>query len=132
MSEAVDHNKRVVSLLVKAISSGDLAVFEQLYTARAVNKAREWVKPFLKSFPDVTMDIVQMVGDGDTVVARLRCSGTHLGAWRGHPPTGRRFERVDEVYFFTFRHGLIDGGWGIEDNLTRFCQLGLIADSRLR
>ncbi len=63
----------------------------------------------------------------EPVVARLRCSGTHRGVCRGHSPTGRRFERVDEVYFFTFQDGLIDGGWGIEDNLTRFGQLGLIA-----
>ena len=66
-----------------------------------------------------------MVADGETVVARLCCSGTHLGAWRGHAPTGRRFERVDEVYFFSFQDGRIGGGWGIEDNLKRFGQLGL-------
>jgi predicted ester cyclase len=55
------------------------------------------------------MDVVQLVSEGATVVARLRCSGTHLGAWRGHPPTGKRFERVGEVYFFTFHDGLIRG-----------------------
>ena len=80
---------------------------------------------FLESFPDVTMDVVHMVADGYTVVARLRCSGTHLGVWRGHPPTGRRFERVDEVYFFSFLNGKVNGSWGVEDNLKRFRQLGL-------
>ncbi|MDQ0822333.1 ketosteroid isomerase-like protein [Arthrobacter sp. V4I6] len=126
MSESADHNKRVVSLLIEAISRGDLTVFDELYTPRAAPKALEWVEPFLQSFPDVAMDIVQMVSEGDTVVARLRCSGTHLGVWRGHSPSGQRFNRVDEVYFFTFRNGLIDGSWGIEDNLTRFRQLGFI------
>lgn len=129
MSESAGHNKRVVSMLVQAIGRGDLGVFDELYTARAAPRAREWVGPFLESFPDVSMDIVRMVSDGDTVVARLRCSGTHLGAWRGHSPTGKRFERVDEVYFFTFRNGLIDSSWGIEDNLARFRQLGLRLDS---
>lgn len=126
MTEPADHNKHVVSLLIAAISSGNLAVFDELYTPRAAAKARAWVKPFLHSFPDVTMDVVQLVSEGDTVAARLRCSGTHSGPWRGHSPTGKRFERVDEVYFFTFRDGLIDGGWGIEDNLRRFRQLGFI------
>jgi ketosteroid isomerase-like protein len=126
MSESVEHNKRVVSLLIEAISRGNLAAFDELYTPRAAPRARQWVEPFLESFPDVAMDIIQMVSEGDTVVARLRCSGTHSGVWRGHSPTGRRFERVDEVYFFTFRDGLIDSGWGLEDNLTRFRQLGLI------
>jgi predicted ester cyclase len=126
MTEPAEHNKRVVSVLIDAISSGNLAVFDELYTTRAAARAREWVEPFLQSFPDVTMEIVQLVSEGDTVVARLRCSGTHLGVWRGHSATGKRFERVDEVYFFTFRDGRIDGGWGIEDNLTRFRQLGFL------
>lgn len=129
MSEPAEHNKHAVSLLVQAIGRGDLTAFDELYTARAAPRARKWVGPFLESFPDVTMDIVQMIGEGDTVVARLRCSGTHLGVWRGHPPSGRRFERVDEVYFFIFRNGLIDSSWGIEDNLARFRQLGLLPGS---
>lgn len=129
MNEPAEHHKRVVSMLVQAIGRGDLRVFEELCTARAASKAREWVGPFLESFPDVSMDIVRMISDGDTVVARLRCSGTHLGVWRGHAPTGKRFERVDEVYFFTFRNGLIASSWGIEDNVARFSQLGLVPGS---
>jgi small multidrug resistance family-3 protein len=31
------------------------------------------------------------------------CSGTHKGTWCGYAPTGRRFERVDEVYIFRLR-----------------------------
>ena len=45
--------------------------------------------------------------------------------WRGHAPTGRRFEAVDEVYFFTFAGGRIAALWGIEDALDRLDQLGL-------
>lgn len=126
MTEPADHNKRVVFLLIGAISRGDITVFDELYTPRAAAKAREWVEPFLRSFPDTAMDIVRLVSEGDTVVARLRCSGTHLGVWRGHSPTSKRFERVDEVHFFTYRDGRIDGAWGMEDNLTRFRQLGFI------
>jgi hypothetical protein len=29
------------------------------------------------------------------------------------------------VYFFTFREGLIERAWGLEDTLARFRQLGL-------
>ncbi|MEV7572965.1 ester cyclase [Pseudarthrobacter sp. NPDC089323] len=62
------------------------------------------------------MDVVQKVADGNTVVARRCCSGTHLGVWRGHAPTVRHFERIDEVYFFSFLNGKVSGGWGIDDN----------------
>lgn len=71
------------------------------------------------------MQIVPLVGDGDTVAARFRCSATHHGDWLGHAPTGRRFESIDEVSFFTFRDDLIATAWGLEDTSERFHQLGL-------
>ena len=71
------------------------------------------------------MEIVDLIADGEKVVGRFRCSGTHLGPWRGHPPTGRRFERVDEVYIFRVHDGRISEAWGIEDTRARERQLGL-------
>ena len=68
---------------------------------------------------------VETVTEGERVVARFTCSATHLGPWRGHEPTGRRFVAIDEVYFFTVDGGRIAAGWGIEDTLGRFRQLGL-------
>lgn len=65
------------------------------------------------------------IGEDDKVVGRFVCSGTHRGVWRGHPPTGRRFERVDEVYFFEIRGGQIARAWGLEDTHSRLDQLGL-------
>jgi predicted ester cyclase len=67
------------------------------------------------------------VAEGDTVAARFTCSGTQQGEWQGHRATGRRFERVAEVYFFTLRDGRISQAWGLEDNLSRMEQLGRTA-----
>jgi predicted ester cyclase len=72
-----------------------------------------------------TWEIVSLVAEGDTVAARFRCSGTHLGEWHGRAPTGRRFRDVDEVYFFTIRDGHIASAWGLEDNDRQRRQLGL-------
>lgn len=47
------------------------------------------------------------------------------GLVSGHAPAGRRFERIDEVYFFTFDGDRIADAWGVEDTLERFRQLGL-------
>lgn len=71
------------------------------------------------------MEVIELVAEGDTVVGRFACSATHLGDWLGHAPTGRRFERVDEVSFFRLRAGRIAAVWSIEDNLSRLRQLGL-------
>ena len=121
-----DVGKALVRRLVEDVMhGGDLAILDELYTPGMAPAARRWIEPFRRSFPDFEMEIVQLVAEGDTVVGRFRCSGTHLGEWRGHAPTGRRFERIDEVYFFEVRDGRLARAWGLEDTLTRSRQLGL-------
>jgi predicted ester cyclase len=114
-------------LIDDVLQGGDYAALDELYTPPMARAARRWIEPFRRAFPDVQMEIVQLVAEHDTVVGRFRCSGTHLGDWRGHAPTGRRFERVDEVYFFTIKDGRIAGAWSLEDTHARFHQLGLPA-----
>ena len=62
------------------------------------------------------MGTVALVGEGDTVVGHLRCSGTHTGPWRGRPATGRAFRDVREVSWSTVRDGRIADRWGLEDD----------------
>jgi predicted ester cyclase len=120
--------KDVVRRLVSAINQHDLRAIDELYTERLAGAARRWITPFLASFPDVHMEVVALVAEGEHVVGRFTCSGTHLGPWRGHPPTGRRFEGIDEVYIFRLVGGRVDEAWGIEDTLARLQQLGLAPD----
>lgn len=121
-----DDRKRIVRRVVdEVIAGGDLAVVDELFTDRMARRARRWFAPFRAAFPDVAMETVQLVGEGDTVVGRFRCSGTHLGDWDGQPATGRRFEGVDEVYFFRFEGDRIAEMWGLEDLDSRRRQLGI-------
>ena len=91
--------------------------------------SRDWpsagVQPFQSAFPDFEMEIVDLIAEDDKVVAHFRCSGTHRGEWLGLTPTGRRFERVDEIYIFEVRDGKLVSAVGVEDNLTRMRQLGI-------
>jgi predicted ester cyclase len=126
---AVEDRKRVVRAWIDAvINNGDLDRGAELSTDRAARRARWWVPPFRAAFPDVHMEEVELIGEGETVVGRFTCSATHRGDWRGHPPTGRRFEDVDEVYFFRFEGERISDFWGLEDTTSRLRQLGLTAD----
>ena len=118
--------KQVVRRLIEEVmNSGDLSVIDDLYAPRLAPVARRWVEPFLTSFSDVRMRIVELVAEGETVVGRFACSGTHTGAWLGHAATGRRFTDVAEVYFFRVSGGRIVGAWGLEDTTERLRQLGL-------
>lgn len=123
--------KAVVRRLIdEVMNQGRLDVIDELYAAALAPAARRWIEPFRESFPDTHMDIVTLVAEGHTVAGRFRCSGTHLGPWRGHAPTGRRFRNVSEAYFFTVEDGAITAAWGIEDVPSRLRQLGLDGDGR--
>jgi predicted ester cyclase len=121
----VDRKQTVRRFVDEAVNGARDDVIDELFTAAAAAWARDWFGAFRGSFPDMRMELLELIAEGDRVVARLACSATHLGDWRGHPPTGRRFEDVDEVYFFTLADGRIAAVWGIEDTLDRFRQLGL-------
>jgi predicted ester cyclase len=125
MSE-LERNKAIVRRAVEEVlNAGRMEVVDQLYSAEMAGGVKQWIAPFRAAFPDVHMEVAELVAEDDKVVARFLCSGTHEGEWRGKPATGRRFENVDEVYIFTVRDGRIVGAWGIEDTLTRMRQLGL-------
>ena len=121
----MDRKQTVRRFVDEAVNAGRDEVIDELFTADMAGPTREWFGAFRRSFPDMHMDLLELVAEGDRVVARFACSATHSGDWRGHPPTGRRFEGVDEVYFFTFTGDRISTVWGIEDTLERFRQLGL-------
>jgi predicted ester cyclase len=115
----------LVLRLVDAVNQGDLDVLDQVADGEIAQAARRWIGPFRESFPDFTMEIVDLVAENDKVVAHLWCSGTHEGDWQGIPATGRRFERVNEIYIFRVVNGKLAGAVGVEDNMSRLRQLGI-------
>ena len=121
-----EQNKATVRRLVtEVLNDGHLEVIDELYTPELAGAAKRWITPFRASFPDVHMEIAELIAEGDKVVGRFTCSATHSGEWLGRAPTGRRFERVDEVSILRFRDGKIAHVWSLEDTLGRLQQLGL-------
>jgi steroid delta-isomerase-like uncharacterized protein len=51
---------------------------------------RGYYKDLLTSLPDLHIEITNCLAAEDGVALEVRISGTHLGPWRGLPPTGRR------------------------------------------
>jgi predicted ester cyclase len=118
-------NKAIVRKLMEAINEGNLDVVDTLFTPELAEPMKRSFIAFRSAFPDWRMEIAEMVAEGNTVVGRLRCSGTHQGEFKGVPPTGKRME-VDEVYFLRVENGKFVDFWGLEDDLARMRQLGLI------
>jgi predicted ester cyclase len=124
-----DNKQLVARLVTEAVGNHNLEVLEEIAAGPFAEVARRWVAPFRGAFPDFAMEIVELIAEGDKVVAHFRCSGTHRGEWLGVPPTGRRFEKVDEVYIFEIRDGRLVSALGVEDNLSRLRQLGIFPSS---
>jgi predicted ester cyclase len=122
-----DRNRQLVHRLVEIVNEGDLESIDQVASGPIADEARRWIGPFRDSFPDFHMEVVDVIAEDDKVMGYFKCSGTHEGEWRGHPPSGRRFEGVDEVYVFGVQDGRLAAVVAVvEDNLTRLRQLGLI------
>jgi predicted ester cyclase len=124
-ADAADPKAVVARLIDEVINAGRLDVIDEISTPQMASAARRWITPFRESFPDVHMEVVDLIAEGEKVVGRFHCSATNLGPWRGKPPTRRRFERVDEVYILRIHHGRIAEAWGLEDTRSRERQLGL-------
>jgi len=121
-----EQNKLLIQRLVEeAVNQSNLDALAEVADGEFARAARLWVGPFRAAFPDFRMEIVDLVAEEDKVAAHFRCSGTHLGEWLGRPPSGRRFQDVDEIYIFRVSNGKLTDATGVEDNLSRMRQLDL-------
>jgi predicted ester cyclase len=112
--------------MVEAINTGNMDIVDELFAPELAQPTKRSFVAFRLAFPDWRMEIVELVAEGNTVVGRFRCSGTNEGEYKGSPPTGKRME-VDEVYFLRVEGGKFVDFWGLEDDLARLRQLGLLA-----
>lgn len=88
------------------------------------------VKDFFRmqraAFPDMLMNVQDVIASGDKVVVRARHTGTQSGEFMGLPPTGKG---VDVQLIDIFRlggDGLVHEHWGVYDALAMMQQLGVV------
>jgi predicted ester cyclase len=75
------------------------------------------------AFPDVSLELREILVQGDLVAFRSIMRGTHQGAFRGLPPTGKPFE-VHLVDIVRIGGGRLVEHWGGPDMLDLLTQLG--------
>lgn len=78
------------------------------------------------AFPDLQVEIMDMVAEDDLVAVRSRFCGTHRGPFRGIAPTGRGVE-VTGTFFWKVEtaSGRIKERWGLLDAASLMRQLGV-------
>ena len=78
------------------------------------------------AFPDLRLEIQQLIAEGDIVAGRVTMSGTHEGPLMDIPPTGRSVRQAS-MHFVRFRDGKAIEHWGVRDDLGMMQQLGVIS-----
>jgi predicted ester cyclase len=117
-----DPKTLVQQLVDDVINADDPDALDYIATPALARTLRRAFDQFRAAFPDWHQEIIELVAERDTIVARFRCTGTHHGPWQGLQPTGRAMA-IDEVYFFRIVDGRLARAWGLEDTWTRHQQL---------
>jgi predicted SnoaL-like aldol condensation-catalyzing enzyme len=77
------------------------------------------------AFPDLHCTMDDQIAEGDRVVHRLTCSGTHRGDFMGIPPSGNSVT-VGGININRIANGKIAESWGVIDMLGLLRQIGAI------
>ncbi len=90
---------------------------------------RQLVAMFNQAFPDLRVEVEQLVAEGDRVADRVVVRGTHQGEFMGIAPTGQQVV-LTSTNINRLAGGQIVEHWGDADNLGLLQQLGAIPTSQ--
>lgn len=90
--------------------------------------ARQVVSIYREAFPDLHLDIEDLIAEEDVVAIRYRMAGTQQGVFMGIPPTDRDIE-MDGCSIFRLGDGQIIQVWQEMDVLGLLGQLGMGGES---
>jgi steroid delta-isomerase-like uncharacterized protein len=80
---------------------------------------------FLNAFPDLHIDVEDVIEEGDRIAIRWTATGRHTGDSLGFPATNQQM-RVSGATFAQIKDGKLVEGWNNFDALTMMQQLGAL------
>ena len=75
------------------------------------------------AFPDLLLDLHDIIAENDRTAVRYTLRGTHDGELMGVPASGQRVSS-DGMVFARFEDGKVVERWGVQDMLTLLQQIG--------
>jgi predicted ester cyclase len=92
--------------------------------APGIEGIKDYWRALFQSFPDLNLEVDVFLADEEYVSLIYRLSGTHLGDYMGHGPTGKFFE-VRSLQVGRFANGRMVERWGSTDVRGILMQLGV-------
>ena len=134
---STEQNKSIVRRYIEeAWNKGNVSIMDELMTAdyarytpggvldRASQKQR--INGFRAAFPDLHLNIKDMLAERDRVMFRVTVTGTHQNPFQGIPPAGQQVS-VEGIDVARLSGGKIVEQWGVVDLFTLLKQLGAIS-----
>jgi steroid delta-isomerase-like uncharacterized protein len=136
-----EQNKTIVRRLFEDLwNKGSLPVADELFAptythhdaatpdvGRGPESEKKRVTMYRTAFTDLRLTIEDIVAEGETVMARWSCRGTHKGELNGIAPTGKQIA-ISGVSVARVASGKIVEGWVNWDALSLMQQLGVVPE----
>ena len=134
---SVEQNRAISRHFAEELfNQGKLSVADELIASDAIDhneppgtNCREHFKNVARmlrgAFPDLHMQVEDLVAEGDRVALRITISGTHNGPapFAGIPPSGKSF-KIQQMRFARFANGQMTDSWAVIDMFSWMQQLG--------
>lgn len=139
MAATDQDNKAVVRRFFDAWNDADFEVIEEVVATDAAHHdpmdppdlpsgpegEKQLIQVYQAAFPDATIDVEDLLAEGNKVAVRWTATGTHEGEFMGIEPTGEEIE----ITGFEINHiedGQIIESWVLFDAFGLMQQLGVI------
>jgi predicted ester cyclase len=74
----------------------DFEGIDDLTSSEALKTA---ARGFVSAFPDLEMTFEHEIAEGDLVAVRVSATGTHLGNFRGYPPSAKKWQATASAWY---------------------------------
>jgi len=136
-----ENNKAIVRRLIEEVwNKGNLSLTDELFApnyehhdasspdfGRGPESEKKRATLYRTAFPDLRLTIEDIIAEGETVMARWSCRGTHKGDLSGIAPTGKQFT-ISGVSIARIADGKMAEGYVNWDALGLMQQLGVVPE----
>ena len=122
----VQKNKALIRRFVEEVyKKHDLDSYLDFVGGSIAEEGTDHMQQFFTAFPDSQTTVLDMFGEGDKVVARLRINGTNKGPFAGQPATGKKVQ-FNSIRIYQIVDDKIVASWAMQDRLGLMEQLGFV------
>ena len=132
-----DANKAVVQRFYDVFNSGKLNELDSFVRENFIDHnplpeqnpglagLKQVMAMFRTAFPDIKIDVRELMAEGDKVAVRTQATGTHEGPLLGLPATGKS-ATISAIDIFVVKDGKIAEAWHVEELLYLLVQMGAV------